>query len=120
LTAGAPPETGSLGFTIRCDNAPPSSLGLCLVTNSKDLAGSDPFGIGVLLHADLLFATEVLALDIVSDALGAAAAAAPIPDNPSLVGAQYVVCTVWAWGGCALPPYQLSSSGGLDLTILAP
>lgn len=120
LTANRAPELGAPDFTILGDHAPASSLGLCLVTDSKDASGSDPFGIGVVLHVDFLFATEVYALDITSDALGNAAAPAPLPTSPALAGASYTACAVWAWGACPLPPYQLSSTRGIELKILAP
>jgi hypothetical protein len=120
LGANLAPEIGASNFALTCNNAPPSSLGLALVSNSQDLTGSDPFAIGVLLHVDLFIATEVLSLDIVSDPAGQALAPAPIPNTPPLVGSPYFACALWVWSSCSLPPFQLSSSRGLALTILAP
>ena len=63
------PVINNPSFAITCDNAPPSSLGLGIVADAQDLTGSDPFFIGVLLHVDLLAATEILTFDFISDGL---------------------------------------------------
>jgi hypothetical protein len=113
------PTIGSPDFAVTCNHCPPSSLGLALLANAQDLAGSDPFAIGVLLHVDLFAATDVIALDATSDAAGnGATVGAVIPNNPALVGATYYASEVWAWSSCALPPFNLSSSRGLAITIL--
>ena len=39
---------------------------------------------------------------------------------PSLVGASVYAQALWLWSSCALPPFGLSSSRGLALTLLAP
>ncbi len=115
------PMLGSPSFAITCDNAPPSSLGLGLVTDAQDLAGSDPFGIGVLLHADFFLATEVLSFDFVSDASGnAETIGTGIANDPPLIGKTYYAMALWAWTTCALPPFGLSTSRGLAITVLAP
>ncbi len=115
------PMLGSLGFAITCDNAPPSSLGLGLVSDSQDLLGSDPFGLGVLLHVDLLTAVEVLGFDFVSDPAGnAVTLGTGIANYPPLVGKTYYAMALWAWSSCSLPPYDLSTSRGLAITILIP
>jgi hypothetical protein len=111
----------SPAFAFTCDNAPPSSLGLCLVANAQDAAGSDPFGIGVLLHVNLFAATEVLAFDFPSDALGSALTTGTgIPNDPFLVGQTYYAQALWVWATCALPPFDLSTSKGLAITIRTP
>jgi FG-GAP repeat protein len=115
------PMTNSPHFAITCDNAPPSSLGLGLLTNAQDLAGSDPFAIGALLHVDLFSATELYAFDFVSDASGnAQTVGVSIPNIPALVGNTYYAMALWAWTSCSLPPFNLSTSRGLALTILVP
>ncbi|MBL8694110.1 MAG: FG-GAP repeat protein [Planctomycetes bacterium] len=107
-------------FGITCNNAPPSSLGLGILANAQDAAGSDPFGIGVLLHVNLFAATEIITLDFFSDALGNGLAAAPIPNASALVGNTYYAMALWAWTTCSLPPYNLSTSKGLAITVLVP
>ncbi len=116
------PMIGSPNFKITCDNAPPSSLGLCLITDAQEVGGSDPFGVGVLLHVDLLTATEILAFDIESDASGYAETVdTSIPNRVELIGKTYYAQALWSWAGvCSLPPHDLSTSKGLAITILVP
>ncbi|MBL8692503.1 MAG: FG-GAP repeat protein [Planctomycetes bacterium] len=114
------PMINSPHFGITCNNAPPSSLGLGILANAQDSAGSDPFGIGALLHVDLFASTEVITLDFFSDAQGNGLAAAPIPNAPTLVGNTYYAMALWAWTTCSLPPFNLSSSQGLSMTVLVP
>jgi hypothetical protein len=115
------PMLGSPHFALTCDNAPPSSLGLGIVTNAQDLNGSDPFGLGALLHVNLFAATEVYSVDFLSDAVGNARSAdLAIALNPALVGTTYYAMALWVWTSCALPPFNLSTSRGLALTLLWP
>lgn len=118
LNGNASPKVGSPYFALVATNAPPVSLGLGVVTDSQDLLGSDPFGIGVTLYVDFFAATEVLSLDFVSDSTGHATAAAPVPNSPLLVGKSYYgqAIFVWIWP-CVLPPLNLSSSNGLTITL---
>lgn len=121
MDANGEPAIGNAGFALLCEAAPVGALGLALVTNAQDLAGSDPFGLGVLLHVGLLGATEVLALDMPSGLVTTGAAAAPIPNDPLLVGKRYFAQAIWPWPAwCALPPFGLSSSDGLELVLQAP
>jgi hypothetical protein len=111
---------GSPAFRFSCTNAPPSSLGLGIVTDSKDLGGSDPFGIGVLMHVDFIFATEILPFDFYSDGTGYSETAnINIPNNPLLVGKSFYAMALWAWTTCSLPPNHLSTSRGLELVLQA-
>jgi len=114
------PMIGSPHFGITCNNAPQSSLGLGILANTQDLAGSDPFFIGVLLHVDLFASTETVSLDFFSDVSGNGLAAAPIPNASALVGNTYYAMALWAWTTCSLPPYNLSTSQGLAMTVLVP
>lgn len=90
-----------------------------LVFDAGDEAGSDPFYAGVKLHVDPFAASEGATLNATADALGLAAAAAPIPAVASLVGKTYYAQSFWLWpsSACALGPFQLSSSTGLAVTI---
>ncbi len=120
LAAHGVPSVGNALFALRCNRAPASSLGLLLVTDSKDPSptGTDVFGIGAQLLVDFFAATEVLGLDMNSDALGFGATPTPVPANAALVGKTYFAQALWAWGAaCPLPPYGLSTSSGVALTI---
>ncbi len=119
LGANGSPRVGDAGFRLVCSKAPPSSLGLALVSDVASATGSDPFGIGVPLWVDLFGASEVLALDFLSDAWGNAWAPAPIPATPALAGKHYFVQALWAWpsGPCAPSVFGLSISRGLELVI---
>jgi hypothetical protein len=119
LSATPAPFVNTPSFTLRSTLAPPSSLGLVLITNSQDVAGSDPFGIGVQLHVDLFFATEVITLDAFSDPFGNAVVPAGIANNPLLGGLTYYSQILWAWpfSTCFIPPYNLSTTQGLAITI---
>jgi hypothetical protein len=117
LTTNRVPKVGDAGFGYRCNKAPANSLGLLLASDSQDLAGSDPFAIGVALHVDFFLATEAWGFDIVSDAAGFGAATTPIANVPALVGADYYAQALWAWNSCVLPPFGLSTSSAVKLII---
>jgi hypothetical protein len=119
LSTNLVPTIGLGGFALTCDNAPPASAGFGVLATGQDLLGSDPFGLGVLLHVNPLSAA-LLTLPFSSDALGNAVAPAPIPNNPNLVGQTLYAQVLWAWTSCVLPPFGLSTSNGLALTFLAP
>ncbi|MBL8694107.1 MAG: FG-GAP repeat protein [Planctomycetes bacterium] len=57
LSAQSPPQVGNMDFGLRCTNPAPLTTGLWLITDAQDLAGSDPFGIGAVLHVGLFTAT---------------------------------------------------------------
>jgi hypothetical protein len=114
-----PPMIGSPSFGMTCSNAPPSSAGFGVLSTGQNLFGSDPFGLGVLLHIDPL-APGLLTIPFSSDPLGNGIAPAPIPNQASLVGKTLYAQALWAWTSCPLPPFGLSTSRGLALTFLAP
>lgn len=99
-----------------------SSLGLGIVADAVDVAGSDPFGLGILLHVDLLLATEVLTFDFLSNASGSGFQPVPIPNDPMLIGQVFYAQSLWAEdtaGGlsCSVSPLHLVSSRGVAITI---
>jgi hypothetical protein len=115
------PMAGSPHFAVTCDHAPPSSLGLCLVADAPDLAGSDPFFLGIALHVNLFAASEVLSFDLASDASGIGLTVnTAIPNDAALIGKTYYAQALWLWTSCSLPPFNLSTSRGLAITIQAP
>ncbi len=113
------PMAGLPTFGFTCDAAPPSSLGLLLVGDVQNIPGIDPFGIGVLLHVDLLASVELIPLDLFSDATGFAMTV-PFAIPSAVVGNTYYACALWGWTTCALPPYGLSTSRGLAIEVLFP
>lgn len=64
------PKIGNTNFTLKCTKAPVNSLGGWFITDSQDLAGSDPFFVGVKLHVEFFNATESFVIDSYSDAAG--------------------------------------------------
>ncbi|HKE00403.1 MAG TPA: VCBS repeat-containing protein, partial [Planctomycetota bacterium] len=120
IGVNGPPAIGAGGFAITGTNAPPFSLGALLVTDAPDVAGSDLFGLDVVLHVDLLSASFVAALDAGSDAAGTAIAPHPIADAPSLAGATIYEQLLWVWldaGACKPSAFRITSSRGLALTL---
>ncbi|MBL8695183.1 MAG: hypothetical protein JNJ88_13905 [Planctomycetes bacterium] len=119
LAPNASPKIGNATFALVGDKAPALSLGLGLIADAQAYRGIDPFGVGVLLHVDLLAATQVLALDVPSDAAGHSVSTVPIPNDPTLVGKDFFAQLLWAWptATCVLPPYNLSSTNGVALKI---
>ncbi|MBI3817435.1 MAG: VCBS repeat-containing protein [Planctomycetes bacterium] len=122
IGANAMPKVNSPNFKFIGTNVPPNSLGLLLVTNSQDFAGSDPFAVGITLHVDFFSATEVYSLDAYSEVSGVNFSPAPIPNNPLIIGNTYFAQGLWvedAANGhdCSPGQYHLESSRGLMLTI---
>jgi hypothetical protein len=95
----------------------PSSLGLLLVADAQDAAGSDLFGFGFLLHVDFLASAFVLGLDATSDVDGYGVAPLPIGSVPSLAGATVYAQSLWLWLACAPSPLHPSMSRGLAITF---
>jgi hypothetical protein len=120
LTASPAPQVNTPTFTMTSTNVPPGSLGLTLITNTADVNGTDPFSIGAKLHVNLFTSTDTSTLDAFSDAFGNGTATATIPNSPFLAGLTYYAQTLWAWpvSTCFIPPYNLSTTNGLGITIL--
>ncbi|MBI3817741.1 MAG: IPT/TIG domain-containing protein [Planctomycetes bacterium] len=118
IGAGNLPKVGTRSFIITGTNTPPSSLGLGIVGDAADVAGSDPFFLGFLLHVDLFQSVFISAIDFYSDESGDAQAQAEIPNNPSIIGQTYFAQSIWYWPNCNSLPQGLSSSKGLSITIL--
>lgn len=119
LTASSPPKLGNANFGYRANAAPPSSLGLLLATDSQDVAGSDPFGIGIALYVDFFAASEIYGLDFLTDGAGYAGITTALASNPAILGLDYYLQAIFAFplGACSLPPFNLSSSQGLKIVI---
>jgi uncharacterized membrane protein len=119
LSATPAPFVNTPSFAFHSTLCPPSSLGLVLLTDVPDIMGSDPFGIGVQLHVDLFFSSTVITLDPVSDPFGNSTVVAGIANNPFLGGLTFYTQILWAWptSTCFIPPYNLSMTQGLAITI---
>lgn len=122
MGTSAAPKVNQSNFGLTCTNAPPNTLGLGLVTDSQDLAGSDPFFLGLKLHVDFFAATQILSFDFLSDGGGFGFVSAPIPNDPSLVGQVFFAQALWvenhaAGDDCSHGMFGLESSNGISITI---
>ncbi|HKE01421.1 MAG TPA: hypothetical protein VKE69_10460, partial [Planctomycetota bacterium] len=120
LGANAPPNVGSPGFALVASAAPPSSLGLLLVGDAQNAAGSDSLGIFLVFHVDLFASTLLVGFDMPSDLAGEALASVPIPASPSIAGATLYAQGIFQWrptGPCFPSPFRLSSTPGLSLVL---
>ncbi|MDA0374029.1 MAG: PQQ-dependent sugar dehydrogenase [Planctomycetota bacterium] len=118
MSAGCSPVLGAASFDLRCTNGPSNVNGLIAFSTAADVAGSDPFGVGLTTHVQ--FGSSLLLLEpIASDVAGDGAFALPIPPSPSLVGAQLHTQVFWPWFStiCRPTPIGWSSSSGLTFTI---
>jgi hypothetical protein len=121
LAATSVPTVNQASFAIAASNAPQSSLGLLLVGDAADAAGSDPLGLGVLFHVNVLTVTELLGIDLRSGTEGLARAATPIPNAPVLAGKTFTAQAFFLEAGvapCDPSPFGLVSSRGLSITVL--
>jgi hypothetical protein len=114
------PEIGASAFSIRFDHCPPLTLGTAFVGSESDVAGSDPLGLGALLHVDFLLSPRVSAIPVSSDVNGRAGLVMPLTYNTAMVSEDFTVCSLWPWTNCPVLPQGYSSSRGLRLTYLAP
>jgi len=120
LAANQPAHVGSDDFAFLCTNAPPNALGLGLQSDVADVAGSDPFGLGVALHVSLFGTPNVKGFDFESDAGGIGFAEVPIASDPGLSGATLFVQAIWLEApaqSCSPSPFHLISSKGLSYAI---
>ncbi|MBI3817272.1 MAG: FG-GAP repeat protein [Planctomycetes bacterium] len=114
-------QINNINFGFHCDKTPANALGVLLITDSQDLAGGDPFGLGILLHVDFFQALEVYSFDTFSDAAGYGGAVTPIPNNPAIAGNTYYGQTLWLETDCLLQPnnvYNLSASAAVKFVII--
>ncbi|TAJ18657.1 MAG: VCBS repeat-containing protein, partial [Planctomycetota bacterium] len=117
LTASHAPNVGASDFRIACHGAPPQSFGIGLLGVAPD-AGSDPLGIGLLLHVNLT--APLVAFHAKSSASGSMSRALPIPGDPLLAGATLHAQLAWPWkssASCDPSLLGLSSTSGLSITI---
>jgi hypothetical protein len=116
LTGNSAPKAGTSTFRFVCSNPPAFSLGLVLVGDVPNPAGFDYLNIGVPLFVDPFASTTLLGVNIYSNGIGDSVSDA-VPLAPGLVGMNFFAQAVWLSNTCAIPPFNLSSSNGLALTI---
>ncbi|TAJ18656.1 MAG: VCBS repeat-containing protein [Planctomycetota bacterium] len=117
LVGNAMPRLGASTFRLVCRGAPAQSVGIGAIGVAPD-AGSDPLGLGLVLHVGL--GAPIVPFQLTSSASGSASRAVPIPSHPTLAGAVLHAQVAWAWSAsasCDPSPYLLSSSRGLTVTI---
>lgn len=119
LTSNAAPKLATTGFELRANHAPSAGTGLLVLSSAQDLAGSDPLGMGVLMHIGVLPPAVLIPRVLVADAQGLAAKPFALPSDPSAAGAMVYAQAFWLWpsGSCAALPGGLSSSSGLAITL---
>lgn len=102
-------------------NAPPTSLGTCLVGDVPDIDGFDPSGLGLILHVDVFQSLIVnSAFPMYSDAGGTGWSEIRIPTVPGLSGMKIHAQSIWnSWefANCGSQPFGLMSSRGLAFEI---
>jgi hypothetical protein len=117
---GASGELKPGGFIrMITSGAPPQGLGWGIVAVAPLPNGSDPFGLGVTLHVDLLAGPAFL-FGLRADAAGTATRQFPIPPDPLLTGVAVPLQALWPWSAaasCDPSALGLSSSRGLSLLI---
>ncbi|MBK8098702.1 MAG: hypothetical protein IPK26_16440 [Planctomycetes bacterium] len=97
------------------DRLPPQGLAFWLLGSVADRPGSDPFGLGALLHVALPGA-EVLVGAI--DAGGLARLSLSVPSLPALVGTTWTAQCGAVFGPCMPAAPGLATSPGLSFTVL--
>jgi hypothetical protein len=119
LNANSMPYVGNASFALIGTAAPEGALGLTIVGDTIDAAGSDPFYAGIDLHVLVMGATELYIADAHSGPNGEQYVPLPIPYVPSLAGKAYYAQTLWLehTSKCSSSPFGFVSSRGLALTI---
>ncbi len=118
LTAINSPVIGNPAFTLRTSQAPVFGFGLLGVASQGDVAGSDPFGIGLLMHLQVANPL-LLTASVFSDGNGVGNCQFGIPPSSVLAGLSLHAQTVWFWDALACTPslLGLSSSPGLQFDL---
>jgi FG-GAP repeat protein len=120
VTPGGPPRINTSNFHFYATSVPKNTLGLGLITDFGLAVGSDPFGIGVLLHVDLITSPNVVTFDFVSGNELIAVSNLTIPNSPFLVGNEFCVQGLFVWSPsiCTPSPFGLSTTKALRFEIL--
>lgn len=117
MWANGVPSIGKTDFAYLTTNAPADTYGVFLQGGPADELGSDPLGIGALLHVDTGFLVSRL---VFSDQIGGCAIHDTMPTSPSYVGLPVHVQTMWFANralACTGSVAYVASSRGLTITI---
>lgn len=118
MDATVAPQPGAAGFALTCTRAPANGFGVLLTSSSVDALGSDPFGLGVLVHVGIASPAVYSIVPLFADADGYATRALPIPADPQLVGLSAHFQAGFAWNGPCVPsPLSLSTSDALSVVV---
>lgn len=118
IEATTSPNLNTPQFAIVNTNVPPSSLGLVLLTDVQDIPGTDIFNLGILIHAGIAGANDILLFDIVSDNTGYAALPAGVANDPNLLNRTFYAQSIWYDLLCNYTWSHFSSSRGIGITVL--
>jgi len=83
------PAVGNGALKFVATNAPPKSLGVCIIADAADIPGSDQLFLNLLLHVNLFASTSIYAFDMPSDRNGTAIVPVPLPSDPLLINALF-------------------------------
>ncbi|MBM4060271.1 MAG: VCBS repeat-containing protein [Planctomycetes bacterium] len=117
MWANGSPRLGNAAFGYRTTNAPADAFGVLLQGGPADVPGSDPLGIGALLHVGFGALTSRF---VFSDPQGQSFMSEPVPTTPGLVGLPIYVQTLWRADlsrTCSTSPAGYATSAGLTSTI---
>lgn len=118
LALGTEPRVNTLIVPILATGAPAQTLGITLLADVWNVPGFDYFGIQVLIHLDMVASTSVSFFDMFSDLNGMSFGSFSVPNVPSLTGQVFHIQSVFYSPECMTTPFGLTSSRGLQFTIL--
>ncbi|MFN0205615.1 MAG: VCBS repeat-containing protein [Planctomycetota bacterium] len=112
------PSIGTSDFEIRCNQTPNDGIPLLLVSDTADIAGTDLFNIGILMHVGIT-GNFLAGYDMTTLDNGRATVTIPIPFEPQLIGTRLYAQAILPWynNPCFPSTLGLSSSAGLALII---
>lgn len=119
LAANQTPSIGTPDFALLASEVPAGAPGFGYMASGADFVGTDPLGLGLPLHLDLL-SGPLFAIVPSNEGLGIGRVPLPIPDAPNLINEVLYAQTFWlapapqaCWSGL----FGLQSSRGLRLVI---
>lgn len=122
ITTNVAPQIGAANFRILVTGAPHESILLGIAGDAANFIGYDPFGVGATFYVDFSLATQIFAFDGSSDVAGTGGFAAPIPNDPGIVGLNITSQIVGLEDiqngqSCSVSPLSLVTSKAVTFTI---
>lgn len=120
MGVNVPAFNGSVEFAVLCTNAPINSLGVAVISDTQDLAGTFVADWGILIHVDITSLVNILPIDMSSDGTGLGFGPLPFPNSPILVGLTFFAQSLWietTAENCSPSPLELLSSNALTIVI---